>query len=322
MVFYGLGSSDASTLRFPVMVEYIIVKKSQVSLFKIIPFYYQTQNGDYALYKKKGDRLDESRLQKTRYPDLYISDADKEEAMAELIAALNKDFEQKVAQGKLKEVRQALEFIVEEALTPGQETNMNALPETLDILLGRYQNDNQAMEYLKKIESNSPILIKHTVNVTALTLQFCFSHKFSESDTRQLAMAALLHDVGCSQLDKVLIETEKRLTDEQFKRYITHPELGHDMIIQSTDFNTAIQKVALEHHERIDGSGYPSGSKRLTSYSQLIGIIDSYESLTYRGKRFRKAKKPFDALNLIKEEVLQGKFSKDLFKKFTFCLVK
>jgi HD-GYP domain-containing protein (c-di-GMP phosphodiesterase class II) len=235
---------------------------------------------------------------------------------------LNTDFKKKIADGDLKGVRHALEFIVEEALTPGQGTNMNALPETLDILLGRYKNDNQAMEYLRKIESNSPVLVKHTVNVTALALQFCFFHKFSESDTRQLAMASLLHDVGCSQLDKVLIETDKRLTDEQFKCYATHPELGHDMIIHSTEFNTAIQKVALEHHERIDGSGYPAGVKRLASYSQLIGLIDSYESLTYRGKFFRKAKKPFDALSLIKEEALQGKFSKELFKKFTSCLVK
>ncbi len=94
------------------------------------------------------------------------------------------------------------------------------------------------------------------------------------------------------------------------------------MILQSTDFDMAIPKVSLEHHERIDGSGYPAGLTRLASYSQLIGLIDSYEALTYRGKIFRKAKKPFDALNLIKEEVLQGKFSKELFKKFTSCLVK
>ncbi len=231
-------------------------------------------------------------------------------------------WKKKLPDGPLKDVRHTLEFIVEEALTPGQEQGVNALPKTIDILLGRYQNDNQAMEYLRKIESNSSVLIKHAVNVTALTLQFCFFHRFPESDTRQLAMAALLHDIGCSQIDKLLIETNKRLTDEQFKVYRTHPEKGHAMILQSSDFDTAIQMVALEHHERIDGSGYPAGLDRLSSYSQLIGLIDSYESLTYRSKLFRKAKKPFDALNVIKEDVLKGKFSKGLFKKFTSCLVK
>jgi HD-GYP domain-containing protein (c-di-GMP phosphodiesterase class II) len=304
------------------MAEYLLVKKSQVSLFKTTPFYYQTKIGEYALYKKKGDCLADLRLEKNRYPDLYILDTDRASAVAELIAALNKDFENKIAQGDLKEVRHSLEYIVEEALTPGQAQGMNALPETIEILLGRHQNDNKAMEYLRKIDSNSPVLIKHAVNVLALTLQFCFHNRFPESDTRQLAMAALLHDVGCSQIDTVIIETNKRLTDEQFKIYTTHPERGHDMIIQNSDFGTAIQTVALEHHERIDGSGYPAGLNRLASYSQLIGLIDSYESLTYRSKIFRKAKKPFDALNLIKEEVLHGKFSKDLFKQFTSCLVK
>lgn len=304
------------------MAGYILVKKSQVSLFKTTSFYYQTQIGEYVLYKKKGDCLADLRLEKNRYPDLYILDSDREEAIAELIAALNEDFKNKIAQGDLKEVRQSLAYIVEEALTPGQEQGINVLPETIDILLGRYQNDNKAMEYLSKIESNSPVLIKHAVNVLALTLQFCFYHRFPESDTRQLAMAALLHDVGCSQIDTVIIETNKRLTDKQFKIYTTHPEKGYDMITQSADFGAAIQTVALEHHERIDGTGYPSGLNRLASYSQLIGLIDSYESLTYRSKIFRKAKKPFDALNLIKEEALQGKFSKQLFKQFTSCLVK
>lgn len=57
MRFHGLGSYDAATVRFFLMAEYIIVKKSQISLFKIIPFYYQTQTGDYALYKKKAIAL-------------------------------------------------------------------------------------------------------------------------------------------------------------------------------------------------------------------------------------------------------------------------
>lgn len=304
------------------MTENILVKKSQVSLFKDIPLYYQTQDEEYVLYKKKGDRLDEARLNETRYPDLYIVDSDREKAMEELIVALNKDFKKKIAEGDLKEVRESLEFIVQEALTAGDANAIDALPQTLDILLDRYHNDNGAMEYLRQIESSSPILIKHTINVTALTLQFCFFHQFSESDTRQLAMAALVHDVGCSQIDKGLIETNKRLTNEEFKTYTTHPTLGHDAIIQSMDFDMAIPTVVLEHHERIDGSGYPNGLTRLAAYSQLIGLIDSYESLTYRGKLFRKAKKPFDALSLIKDEVLKGKFSKNLFKKFTSCLVK
>jgi len=98
--------------------------------------------------------------------------------------------------------------------------------------------------------------------------------------------------------------------------------MGYDMIITNTNFDISIATVALEHHERLDGSGYPNGIKDITMDSQLIGMIDSYEPLTYRNKIFRKAKKPFEALQIIKNDVMKEKFSKVFFKKFASCLVK
>ncbi|MCP3871587.1 MAG: HD domain-containing protein [Desulfobacteraceae bacterium] len=266
--------------------------------------------------------MDDSRLSSINYPDLYILDTDREKAMVELTKALNKDLEKKVSEGRLKAVREALASIVNEALTPGQEKNINSLPETIEILIGRYGKDHTAMGLLTKLGSNSSVLVEHTVNVTALTLQFCFFHKLSDADTQQLSMAALLHDIGCTKIITKLIETPNRLTDKQYKTYITHPELGHEIITENTNFDIAIPIVALEHHERLDGSGYPKGLNRISSYSQLIGLIDSYESLTYRSKLFRKKKKPYDSLNVIKDETYKKKFAKGIFKRFTACLTK
>ncbi len=304
------------------MTDYILLKKSQIPLFKNIPFFYKTQNNEYALYKKKGDCLDDGRLSSINYPDLYILDTDREKAMVELTKALNKDLEKKVSEGRLKEVREALASIVNEALTPGQEKNINSLPETIEILMGRYSKDYTAMALLTELGSNSSVLVEHTVNVTALTLQFCFFHKLSDADTQQLSMAALLHDIGCTKIKKKLIETPQRLTDKQFKAYTTHPELGHEIIVKKSNFDIAIPTVVLEHHERLDGSGYPKGLNRISSYSQLIGLIDCYESLTYRSKLFRKKKKPYDSLSVIKDELYKKKFAKGLFKRFTSCLTK
>ncbi len=73
------------------MSDYLLVKKSQIGLFKNVPFYYQSSAGRYVLYKKMGERLDEDRLAKVKYPDLYIADADKDSAMAELMSSLNND---------------------------------------------------------------------------------------------------------------------------------------------------------------------------------------------------------------------------------------
>ncbi len=304
------------------MTEYLPLKKSQIPLFREVPFYYKTQSNEYALYKKKGECFGEDRLVVVKYPDLYIRETDRDQAIAELSAALNKNFKKNVAEGKLRQVREALAQIVEEALTPGQEASFNSLPETLEILMDRYSGDHMAMNLLAKLGTNSSVLVEHTVNVTALVLQYCFFYDLPEADTQQMAMAALLHDVGCSQFDKKLVETSKRLTDNQFETYKTHPNLGHDITQNHANFDIAIPTAIQEHHERLDGSGYPEGKNRISSYSQLIGLIDCYEALTYHSKSFRKKKRPYDTLSIIKQEVVDKKFSKDIYKRFTSCLVR
>lgn len=304
------------------MAEYILVKKSQVHLFEAVPFYYKTKDDEFALYKKSGDRLAQDRLKETKYPDLYISAANRDQATRELMAALNMNLAKTVAQGGLVKVKQALGFIVEEALAPENEAAMQSLPETIEVLLGAYGKNNNPLEYLTKIAASSSLMVEHTVNVTALTLQYCFFHNLDDGATKRLGIAALLHDVGCAKIERRVLEAKNRLSEKQFMSYITHPVVGHDMIIVNTDFDVGIPTVALEHHERIDGTGYPHGLKQIGVDSQLIGLIDSYESLTYRDKTHRKATKPFDSLTLIKNEVIKGKFSKTIFKEFASCLVR
>lgn len=302
--------------------EYSVVRASQVQFFQTVPFYYQSKEGEFLLYKKTGDILAQERADENRYPTLFIHNRDREKALKELTKGLNTEFARQFSTGGLVEIKTALNNIVQEALTPGQESAMLALPETLDILFKNMDRNHTTMDYLTKVATTSNMVVEHTVNVAALTLQYCFFLDIPEKETATLALCALLHDVGTAKLDKELIESRKRLSQKQFETYQTHAETGHDMIILNTDFDVAVANVALEHHERLDNSGYPNGTNILCRESQLIGMIDSYEALTYQSKPFRKAKTPFNTLHLIKDEVIAGKFSKKLFKNFTSCLTR
>lgn len=302
--------------------DYLAIKPSQIHLFEKIPFYYRTKEGDFSLYKESGLRLDRERLEEKKYPDLYIAAKDKDAALAELSSCLNMALAAGIASKGLIEVKNALGRIVEEALTPQPVKILKTLPDTIEILVEGFSDDPKSVEYLTRIAGNSPLIIEHTVNVMALILQYCFFHRLGENKIRQLLLSGLLHDVGTSQLDKTIVEARRKLTDEEFKIYERHAVLGHDLIITETDFDVSVATIALEHHERIDGSGYPHGTAKITADSRLIGIIDCYEPLTYRDKNFRKAKKPYDTLSLIKEEVKAGRFDKETFKNFTSCLIK
>jgi len=302
--------------------EYIAIKPSQIHLFEKTPFYYQATEGEFLLYKEAGQRLDRERLEEKKYPNLYIAAKDEDGAMKELASALNMELAAGIASKGLAAVKNALGRIVEEALTPHQVKILDALPHTVEILVEGYSKDPKSVEYLSRIAGNSPLIIEHTVNVMALILQYCFFHRLDENKIKQLLLCGLLHDVGTSRIDKSILEAHRKLTDQEFKIYAGHSVLGHDLIITETDFDVSVATVALEHHERVDGSGYPHGTAKIMADSRLIGIIDCYEPLTYRDKNFRKAKKPYDTLSLIKEEVKAGRFDKETFKNFTSCLIK
>ncbi|WDP90268.1 MAG: HD domain-containing protein [Desulfobacter sp.] len=304
------------------MSDFLSVRESQIKFFNSLPFYYKSKDGEFVLYKKAGEILSPDRADQGRHPQLYIQKKHKSEAIKELTQGLNMEFEKQLASGGLVGIKNALGNIVKEALAPGQGEMMTRLPETIDILFKNMDRDHTTMSYLAKVAGSSELMVEHTVNVTALTLQYCFFLKMSEGEARNLALCALLHDVGVSTLETEIIECEDRLSATEFKRYKLHPEAGHDMIIMNTDFDIAVANTALEHHERLDKTGYPNGTDLICRESQIIGFIDSYEALTYRNKSFRKAKKPFDTLKLIKKEVMEGKFSLDVFKTFTSCLIR
>ena len=100
-----------------------------------------------------------------------------------------------------------------------------------------------------------------------------------------------------------------------------HPKIGESIIKSKSGFGGEIARGALEHHEKLDGSGYPEGIKQISFTGQLLGIIDCYEALTNEERPYRRAKSPLDTLKLIKQDVEAGKFDRKIFEKFCYSLI-
>lgn len=124
------------------MTEHLNIKASQIHLFKTVPFYYQSREGEFVLYKKSGNIIEKDRAVKSKHPKLFILKKDKDDALKELTNALNANLVKEIAEGGLKQVKQALCNIVREALDPNQEKAMESMPETIDILLDAYGQDH------------------------------------------------------------------------------------------------------------------------------------------------------------------------------------
>ncbi len=302
--------------------DLILIKKSHIQFYNNFPLYYIAKDGEALLYKKADKKLDSDMLDRNQYPQFYIRKEDEEEIVKKLLSVLNMKLAKAISSKGIKAIKISLVKIMEEALAGPLKASMAALPETIEILLFGAKKNPDLLDALVAMNAKSSLIIEHSVNVMALTAQYGFFKEYDDDALKTLALCALLHDFGASKIGKELIESKDRLTDEQFKEYQTHTIKGSRDIKSFTALDKAVGQTALEHHERLDGSGYPNGIKDISKQAQIIGLIDSYELLKYRDKNFRKALTPYDALQVIKEDVVQGKYSKQVFKDICSCLIK
>lgn len=132
---------------------------------------------------------------------------------------------------------------------------------------------------------------------------------------------ALLHDLGKTQVPPEILKSTGKLTNEEFGIMKYHPQISADIIIADPDMPPGMEAGALEHHEKLDGSGYPKGITDISFAGRLIGIIDCYEALTCDERPYRRAKAPLATLELLKGDVVSGKLDKDIFTIFCKSLI-
>lgn len=303
--------------------DYIPIKRSQISLFKSYPLFYFSKDNEPLLYKKEGELLKEPRIKDEQFPDLFIRTADREKASQALYKTMNVHLTETIFSKGLVPTRQALTTIVQEALEGPLKVSSQMLPETIEILFQGYNENKILVKSLAELSSVSDQFVEHTVNILSLTMQFCTFHKYAEKEIQKLGISAILHDIGRTQLPSKINNTKTKLSDAQFKEYQSHTVKGYQTIKDSGLFDPEIAVVALAHHEKLDGSGYPKGDTKISEAVQLLGLIISYEAFTYRGtSQHLEPQSPFNSLQILKDEVMAGKYSRDLFANFCSCLTR
>jgi HD-GYP domain-containing protein (c-di-GMP phosphodiesterase class II) len=301
--------------------NYIPIRNSQINYYRDVALFY-IESGTFVLYKPPGKSVTDMRLNQERHPtELYIHQKDRITAIKELQKGFNRKIAKSIKTGNVMEVKSTLCNLVEETLTEPRSGTLKALPETVDTLVSGYSKSPEIIKTFASISFKDYTTVIHSVNVMALTLGFCFHSKLSLHETKRLGLSALMHDVGKTEIPDSILKASRKLTSKEFKIMKRHPKIGEFIIKFKSGIDSEIAQGALEHHEKLDGSGYPRGSKHISFAGQLLGIIDCYEALTNEERPYRRAKSPLDTLKLIKQDVEAGKFDRQIFEKFCYSLI-
>jgi HD-GYP domain-containing protein (c-di-GMP phosphodiesterase class II) len=273
------------------------------------------------MYKPAGTNLAELRISQERHPPLFIQEEDRIIAIKEIQKRFNRHIAESIKSGNAFKVKATLCDLIEETLAEPRSGTLQALPATVDSLIAGYSEHPDIFKTFAAISFKDYTTVIHSVNVMALTLGFCFYSNFSIPKTKKMGLGALLHDVGKTEIPSSILKAPRRLSHDEFKIMKTHPTIGNHIIRQKNKIGGEVALGALEHHEKLDGSGYPKGTRNISYIGQLLGIIDCYEALTNEDRPYRRARQPLETLKFLKNDVETGKFSRDIFEKFCYSLI-
>jgi putative nucleotidyltransferase with HDIG domain len=304
--------------------DFIQVKSSNLNLYRKVPFYFENRHGDFALYKPIGVTLSEMRIRERMHPKkLYIKRKNKIEAIQEIQTEYNREIKMCLRENDLIKVRGIVQDIVQTTLDEPVTGSLEGVSTTVNILVGEVARNRDIVKILFDLTSKDYTTTRHSVNVMALALGYANHVNFDQQKKKVLGISALLHDVGKARINTEILKSPRKLTDSEFHEIKKHTTKGFNILGTCKFSNSEIKTTALEHHEKLDGSGYPDQKTDISEFAQIVAIIDCYEALTNDERVYRRAADPLSALKTIQTEIVDtGKFSSNIFKNFAYSLLK
>lgn len=143
-------------------------------------------------------------------------------------------------------------------------------------------------------------IFPHCVNVAVFSLVVGQGLRYNQEALTQLGVAALVHDLGMAKVPKALLEKEAPLTEEEKAIVKKHPIYTVQLLEEAKQLDHVILDAISHEHERLDGSGYPSGlrEEQISDFGGIIAVVDVYEALTHP-RPYRKRYTPDEAMKMI-----------------------
>ncbi|MBL4584485.1 MAG: DUF3391 domain-containing protein [Pseudomonadales bacterium] len=189
------------------------------------------------------------------------------------------------------------------AQAPVEEAAAEAKQLIDDVCGSMVQADDLAIQLIN-IQGQSDGRYTHIMNVVVLSMMVGRRLDFSENEMHVLGLGSLYHDVGVTELPGQVSKKTTRFTDPEFAIYKRHTLLGASMAQKQGRLPNEALRVLAEHHENIDGSGYPRGlmGDQMSRYSKIVSLVNSYDNLTNNLRGGRELT-PHEAVSIL--------FSKD-----------
>jgi HD-GYP domain-containing protein (c-di-GMP phosphodiesterase class II) len=189
-------------------------------------------------------------------------------------------------------------------------------------IISQIRNRKEAIDLLTHLYAHDDYVFSHSLNVTIYTLALSMKMKnLTAKQTEEIGMGAMLHDVGKMMIPAPILKKPARLTKEEFELVKKHTEYGFDLLRKEHSLSLTSAHCALQHHERLNGTGYPRGLKgnEIHIFGKMIGIADVYDAVT-SNRVYRRAMLPHEGMEILYAGA-GSEFEKDYVEMFRRAIV-
>lgn len=167
---------------------------------------------------------------------------------------------------------------------------------------------------LERLVNKDVYTYDHNIRLRDYSIRIGEALGISKEHIEMLHYAALFHDVGKINTPDEILKKAGRLSCEEFEIIKSHPMDGK--ILLDKTFLHSVGKIISEHHERLNGSGYPMGLKEeeISLEAKIIAVVDSYDAMT-TDRPYSKAKPPRVAMREIKK-LVKSHYDEGIVKQF------
>ena len=194
---------------------------------------------------------------------------------------------------------------IKETISSGKPIETKPLIDPIYAMISGGSNLQEVFGMIHSLRSYDDATYVHCINVAMICNILGQWLKMSPDEIIILTEAGILHDIGKMEIPEDILNKPNKLTDEEYQLIQTHPQRGYE-ILKNQQINEHVKLACLQHHERCDGTGYPSNlrGEQIDKFARIVAIADVYDAMT-SARVYREALCPFVAIQMFEDEGLQ-----------------
>lgn len=198
-----------------------------------------------------------------------------------------------------------LKGVFNKVVMHNEEIDSKAILDDVENVVDKGRNGIHILDMLQCMRGYDDVTYVHSVNVALLSNMIgrIVYPDISKEELDVLTLSGLLHDIGKMMVPDNIIQKNGRLTLPEYNVVKTHVLFGNNILKGLKNLDPRVAEVAMRHHERCDGTGYPGGYKReqIEPFARIVAIADTYDAMT-SDRVYRAALCPFDVIHMFERE--------------------